>query len=62
MRIFVNPSDDLIRLIIEDSRHKAAKWVRSGSRTVYFRPEDGQHAYVAKILHMQDFEKGIAVL
>ena len=61
MRIFVNPNDEIIRLIIEDSKHKAAKWVKSGNRTVFFRPEDAQHAAVAKMMHMTTFEKGIAV-
>lgn len=62
MRIFVNPSESAIRLIIEDSKHKAAKWVKHESTTVYFRPEDAQHATVAEMMRMPHFEKGIAVI
>lgn len=61
--IYINPSDEFIRAIIFDSTHKAAKWVKDDKRTVYFRPEDfPSHAYVAKMVCMAEYEKGLAVL
>lgn len=62
MRLWTNPPDDCIRLIIMDSRHRSAKWVRSGDRIVYFRPEDAAHAEVAQMMHMDRYDKGIAIL
>lgn len=63
MKLSKNPSNETIRELIEASPCKAAKWIKeipTGDR--YYWPADqALHARVADILHIEEYEKGLAV-
>jgi hypothetical protein len=63
MRIVANPSEDQIKALCEESPHYAAKWVRdTKTGDMYYAPAgDFQHAHMAAFLHLDEYEKGLAV-
>ncbi len=58
-----NPSEDKIQELIELSKDKAAKWIEDkDSGDKWFWPSDKSfHKDVAKLLHIENYDKGLAV-
>ena len=63
MIIAKNPTHEKLQEIINLSKDKAAKWIEDPeNNSRYFWPSDQSfHADVAKILHISEFNKGIAI-
>lgn len=58
-----NPTPEKIRELIELSKSDAAKWIKNNEtgETWYWPADESFHANMAKILHVTDYEKGIAI-
>jgi len=61
MKIWIDPTPEQIEAICAASIHNAAKWLRANGKTYFWKPEDGQHAEAARLLHAETYEKGLAV-
>jgi len=61
MKIWIDPTSEEIATIFAQSRHNAAKWLRANGKMYFFKPEDAQHAEVARLVHADEYEKGLAV-
>jgi len=50
--------------LASNSAHKAVKWLKDTDTgvTYYWKPEDATHAQVAHNFHIDQYEKGIAVI
>lgn len=62
MVVSKNPNEDKIRELCGKSEHNAAKWIKdTETGDFYYWPaSDLQHVQMAKQLHIETFEKGIA--
>ena len=58
-----NPTKEEIKSLIDQSEHKAAKWLKdSATGDIYYWPaEIYQHMAVASALKIEDYTKGLAV-
>ena len=63
MIIYRNPSNAKIKELITRSSEGAARWIEEKeSGDVFYWPSDTAfHTQIAKILHIADYEKGIAI-
>jgi hypothetical protein len=61
--VFKNPTDTAIRQIIAMSEHRAAKWLKNkDTGDIYYWPaEEAQHAEIAKLMQVTNWEKGVAI-
>lgn len=58
-----NPTKQEVKALIEQSEHKAAKWLKDSATgdTYYWPAEIYQHAAVAAAMKIEDYTKGLAV-
>ena len=63
MLLYRNPSPEKIQELIETSGDVAAKWIEdSETGDKWFWPSDAAfHANIAKTLHIEKYDKGIAI-
>jgi hypothetical protein len=58
-----NPSDEKIRELIELSEYRAAKWIKDNENgdIFYWTTVETTHAEMAAVLHIEDYQTGVAV-
>lgn len=59
--MYFDPTPEQLESLFASSAHNAAKWIKAHGMWVFFRPEDAQHAEVARIVGVDAYEKGLAV-
>lgn len=59
--LYINPTPEQLERLFASSEHNAAKWIRGHGLMVFFRPEDAQHAEMARMLRFDAYEKGLAI-
>ncbi len=63
MVICRNPTPETIQLLIANSNDDAAKWIKDldTGDTYYWPSHSAFHANIAKSLHIDNYDKGIAI-
>lgn len=61
MNLYFDPTPDQLHALFASSEHNAAKWIKAYGKMIFFRPEDAQHAEVARMVGADTYEKGLAI-
>lgn len=61
MKIWFDPSPEQVEDICAESEQNAAKWIRANGWMIFWKPEDAQHAEIARMVHADTYEKGLAM-
>lgn len=61
MKLYFDPTPEQLATLMASSEHNAAKWIKVAGKYIFWRPEDAQHAQVARMMHADHYEKGLTV-
>ena len=59
--LYCDPTPEQLETLMASSEHNAAKWIKFANRYIFWRPEEAQHAQVARMMRLDHYEKGLTV-